>query len=468
MSSYSFRPAVIDPNNWVYRYITYARECTDAPHDYHEAHAFALLSLATQGLRADLATHPGGLATNLYLLILGQSSLMRKSTAMDIAAEIQDRALPGSRMSENFTPGGLEEEMAERSDKPSVIYSDEFTGIIEKMHHNPFMAGLRPFLLTMYKGGNWKYTRRAKAGKKDEISISNGHLSVVGNITPAISKRLTESDVTDGFLARFGIVAPIGKPNRQRLFDIKQLDRSRRADVWTELERIRHMALDAKEHPPNVDFEGEALKVIDDFQGALETKQKRMDDTAIVMTERLGDMAIKCAMLVAAGRPNGFRTSRLWVTFQDTSQAVELMWKWMGWAVDFAGTLSHSKMDGYIKRVIRWLEEHGGEAPRWDVCRRLGFDKRMADDVQLTMIDHDLIKVRETETVNGAKPRLIWILNPDRICENEIVRVEAIGDGTNGGGDLRPVLRDGVGGDDDGRSLRSEPAGGGEVPEVPW
>ena len=173
---YNFKRTITDPDHFVNRYIDYASQRTSAPWDYHEALALILLANVTRGLKWDLPSNPGGLRTNLFVILYGRSGTSMKSTAMKIAAQLLRLTLPGAELSSSFTPGALEEQMAERRNATSMVWFDEFTRTLDLMHHQSFMAGLRGFLLTMYGEEDYTYRRTSKGhGKKKEAGRGVDH-----------------------------------------------------------------------------------------------------------------------------------------------------------------------------------------------------------------------------------------------------------------------------------------------------
>lgn len=413
MSRYSFKPAVEDPANWIWKYIDYAKECTDAPYEFHEAYAFYLLSLATAGMRLFLSPYPKGLRTNLYILIYGTSSLMRKSTAMEIALDIQGRSLTFARLPADFTPGGLEESVAERVGMASGLFIDEFTGLIDKMNHQTFMAGTKAFMLTMFSRDSWEYQRRAKKGQKDMIEIKDAHLCIIGNVTPAVSSRLQLNDIDDGFLARFAVIMPKAKPARRRLFDLQQTDPDKRAAIGNELLEIYKNSQRAASRDKEVTIDPIALRHLDDFQAEIEERQTKVTASGGVMLERVADMANKCSMIVAAGRPNGFDTGTLHVTESDTLQAVDLARKWAEWSLEFADTIQSSPDEQKILRLVNYIGRQGGKCARRDLMRFHKMSARQMDEMQSTLIQRGEITLTE-ETQNGSnKPTLYWVARRD-------------------------------------------------------
>jgi hypothetical protein len=170
---YTFDSA-FDDDHFVSRWLAYASERTDAAHEYHEAAALALLAAATPTVRARLAPYPGGLPTNLYVLLLGDSTTSRKSTTKDLARDVQALAVPGSLSADHFSPEGFVEQLASRPHDSTTVFVDEFGELLDKLHHAKHMAGLRGLLLTCYSGDDYTYRRHTKRAK-DGTRVARGH-----------------------------------------------------------------------------------------------------------------------------------------------------------------------------------------------------------------------------------------------------------------------------------------------------
>ncbi len=425
MAKYNFCPAVVDPTNWIAKYVQYAKDCTDAPHDYHEAYAVMLLALLTQGLQLEVTTTPGGLRTNLYMLIYGKSSVMRKSTAMKLAKDVLNRVIGGVMLPENFTPGGLEEEMAKRSSQPSILFVDEFAGIMDRMHHQSYMAGTRSFLLTVHGHEDWRYVRREKKGKEDAWEVKDPHLCIVGNLTTAFMSRMKIEDIEDGFLARFAIIGPHDKPDRMSLRDIQQPDPGKRMDISNDLRAIYEKVKFARERCPAAWVDGRAVVALDEFQAETENAQMKADDPTTIMLERVSEMSMKLAMIIAAGRVNGFGSDgRLEVVKEDAEQAVSMARKWAYWADEFVRSATPAEVNRHIAKATVWLERNGGALPRWKVARALGLSSYKVDEVQSAMIDRNLLTVAEVCKNGSKKPTLMWTLRPADEPEDTLPEVK--------------------------------------------
>ena len=415
MSYYNWQSSIADPSSFVNNYIDYASLLTDASHDYHEAMALFLLSVVSQGVKLELPNMPNGLRANLYMIQYGVSSHSRKSTSMDIGKDILQRAVPGTMLPANFTPGGLEEELASKSNQPASLFADEFSRIMDQMHNQSYMSGLRQFLLTMYSSEDWEYvkTSKGKSKAKDAVLIEKSHLCLMGNVTPTITKYLQPRDIEDGFLARFAMIYPPNKPPRKKIGELIMSPRVRNGLVL-HLSKIRmacrNMAADKENHPDfkQVVVEPEALECLDNFQEYLE--QSKQSDTAAIMMERMGVMAFKVAMLVALSRGDPARLTQLRITHGDAMAAMAITKKWCGWGVQFAGSLYESDIDKHIRRAMAWLNEYDGKMARWELAKRMRLTKKYLDDVQLTMLDRGLISLVEERAADSPKPTLMWVM----------------------------------------------------------
>ena len=413
MSYYEWKSSIPDPSSFVNNYVGYGSLLTDASHDFHEAMALFLLSVASQGLKLKLPNMPNGLRANLYMILYGVSSHSRKSTSMDIGKDILQRAVPGVQLPANFTPGGLEEELAERSFEPSALFSDEFSRVVDQMHHQSYMAGLRQFLLTMYANEDWEYVRtsKGKSKKKDRVLIEGSHLCLMGNVTPTITKYLQPRDVEDGFMARFALIYPDKKPPRKKIGELIMSPRQRNSLVLR-LSQIRQACKNlyskAADNPEidTVVMQEDALDALDGFQEEIESSKET--DIGLIMLERVGMMAIKLSMLVALSRCDPTTMTHLTIEHSDAMAAMAIARKWGDWGVKFAGSLYESDIDKHIRRAEAWLNENDGSMPRWLLAKKMRLSKKSLDEVQMTMLDRGLISLSEQRLGGSNKPTLVW------------------------------------------------------------
>ena len=425
MPYYKWSSSIPDARSFVNNYVDYASLLTDASHDYHEAMALFLLSIASQGLKIELPNMPQGLRGNLFLVLYGVSSHSRKSTSMDIAKNILNLAIPGTILPANFTPGGLEEEVARRNHQPASMFADEFSRVLDQMHNQSYMSGLRQFLLTMYSNEDWEYVKTSKGRSKtrDAVEIEGSHLCLAGNVTPTISKYLQPRDIEDGFMARFGIIYPETKPPRKKIGELIMSQRQKNYLV-SHLNKIRAMCKNInheKDADPGYEaviVEPDALDTLDGFQEEIENSKE--SDIGMIMMERAGIIAFKLALLVALSRVDPTKEMHVTIEHSDAMAAMEIAKKWSKWGVKFAGSLYESDVDKHIRRALAWLVEYDGKMARWMIAKRMRLTKRNLDEVQMTMIDRGLISLVEERVADSNKPTLMWVLKEESEPEPEL------------------------------------------------
>jgi hypothetical protein len=416
---YKFSHSVTNKDNFLPKYIRYGATRTDAAHDLHEFHGLFLLSAASNGLEIHLPQHPDGLQNNLYGMIHATSFLGRKSTAMKIARDIQERAIPGVALSEDYSPGGLQEEVASNEGRPSIIWADEFSGTIEKMTTQQYMSGLKAFLLTLYSGKKYSMRRTSKGTGKnktaDRVIIEKGHLCIAGNVTPTIAEKFSGSDIEDGFLGRFIFISPKHQPERMAVKDMA-VDNRRRNKIVMHLSKIYQGCQNAREWSrktglPNVEFDEDALEVLDKFQIKLET----MSDVTYlqhVMIQRLADQSFRVAVLIALGEvPVEMLTKGpLFVTKSHAKQALSIIEKWATWGLRFATNIGIDKTENKIIKIIRDLELAPKKTlPRSTIVMNNHLRKSFADELQMTLLDRGRIVLLEEKT-NAKRKKLLWRL----------------------------------------------------------
>jgi hypothetical protein len=409
-ASYTFASAV-PAMHFVARWIQYASGRTDAAHEYHEAAALCLLAAATPTVRARLAPYPNGLPTNLYLLLLGDSTTSRKSTSKDLARDVQDRALPGSLTADAFSPEGFVEQLASRPQDATVLYVDEFGELLDKLHHAKHMAGLRGLLMTVYAGDDYIYHRHSKRQKdgvrvKDEDRIEGPHLSILGATTPAIFNVLAEPDVTCGLLPRFAIVMPDRKPARKKFFEVADSVEQDRTTLVMWMARLHQWAT---EQPRSVRFADGVLDALDAFAVRLEQDAGHHGESAKAMLQRLMPMSVKVSMLLAAGHPETLKAECLQVTGEDATGALTIVQRWHDYALAFAERIGESDFERKLQRCQRLVQQRE-TADRRVVAQLSHLDKRTLDLIQDTLVDRGMIRVQAVPRQSkGGWDRRQWV-----------------------------------------------------------
>lgn len=372
---YAFESAFA-PDHFVSAYIRHASRQTDASPEYHEAAALALLSEATPLLRAQLAPYPGGLQTNLYLLMVGTSTTSRKSTAQNIAIAVLEKFRSTAVLPSRQTTESLIAELSGASYLPRIWLPDEFGMTIAEIGRREFLRGVEDLLLELYGGKKYVYST-----KTETYEVSNTHLSVLGASTPESLALAGPTAMLGGLLPRFGIIFPRTRPPMRAAGSIDGLDEERRALVdhlrWvTEVTQSKTEAV----------FDDVAVAVLNEAESRLQGEGLR--------AARLPAMLYKVAALSAAGR------GEVRVTTDDAESAVKVVDRWLEGARHLQPYLRRKADDIEFERrlhiALEVLDELGGKAPRWKIARRLAIPKNRLDAIQAALVDQAYITVTET------------------------------------------------------------------------
>ena len=223
------RRQVESEDTFIERYITWAKSLGDAAPQYHQAGAFTALSSLLAG-NVQLPTSFGTLKPNLWFMILADTTLTRKSTAMDIAMDLVMEIDQDIVMATDGSIEGLLTSLSTRPGRPSVFLRDEFSGLLEMITKKDYYAGMPELLTKLYDGKMQKRILR-----KESIDVRDPCLILfAGGIKNKITSLLSFEHVSSGFMPRFIFITaesditrvkPLGPPsdwtdsNRQAIRD---------------------------------------------------------------------------------------------------------------------------------------------------------------------------------------------------------------------------------------------------------
>lgn len=195
---------VAGEEGFLHEYLTYARGLTDAPLAFHCAAGLVALAGA---VGSQVSWVGGGGRENwpsIYVLLLAPSGMYRKSTSVDLACTLLERACPNRVMDREFSPERFIRNLA--TTPTCVLKEAEFSSLLERMKAN-YMMGLKQRLTELYDCIP-SYDRTINGGAAatggDRISIKRPALSILAaSTTDWLVASLTEMDLRSGFIPRF-------------------------------------------------------------------------------------------------------------------------------------------------------------------------------------------------------------------------------------------------------------------------
>lgn len=221
-------------DTFVDRYIQWASSLGDAATQYHQAGAFVILSALLAG-RVHLPTSFGTIKPNVWFMLLADTTLTRKSTAMDIAMDLLGEIDGEPLLATDGSIEGLLGGLAVRPGQPSIFLRDEFSGLLEQMVKKDYYAGMAETLTKLYDGKVQKRVLR-----KETIEIKDPTLILfAGGIRNRVCSLLTTEHVSSGFIPRFVFITAESNTDRvQPMGPPTAVDRTQRNQLLAEMQDL--------------------------------------------------------------------------------------------------------------------------------------------------------------------------------------------------------------------------------------
>ena len=353
---------------FVERYVAWATSLGDAAPQYHQAAAFVILSAIMCG-RVSLPTSFGTIVPNLWFMLLADTTLTRKSTAMDIGVDLLADVDVDTIMATDGSSEGLLQGLSMRPGRPSIFLRDEFTGLLESMTKKDYMAGMAEMLTKLYDGKLQKRILR-----KEIIEIRDPCLIIfAGGIRSKTQQLLTFEHIASGFIPRFIFltaesdvtkVKPLGPPvlrdmsvRDELLGEIRQM-----YAFYNQVVEIN--VADAGVHlaPPRKwkgELTPEAWARYGKFESALLDAGVRSEhpDLMTPLYARLGISALKAALLLAASES---RDDAVVVDEMHILHAISYAESWRKYAIDVVNGVGMTQSERELERVYRAIKKQPG------------------------------------------------------------------------------------------------------------
>lgn len=217
---------VNNTHTFIDRYVKWAKSRTDASVEYHQALGFLVLS-CIYGDKATLHLSFGVVRLNLWVMLLGDTTKTRKSTARRLMLEVvhaYEKAIDEKiDVGSDFTPEALTRALGDRDMQSSLVHRDEVQGYFNELFHKHHHAGSVERLTDMYDGKVPVVLRNSadKAQNNRATTIFNMLLMGIGEQTARV---LTVDHFRSGFLTRFLWVSAPDLPMTDDRLEIKQGD----------------------------------------------------------------------------------------------------------------------------------------------------------------------------------------------------------------------------------------------------
>lgn len=392
-----------DTPNFIDAYKEWAIEATDAVADFHDLSAFMLLSCVISN-SVRLETSYGTMVPNIWGMVLGDSTLSRKTTAMRMIIDIMGQLDSEMILATDGSVEGLLTGLEGRPNRTSLFYRDELSGFFEAINKRDYLAGMPEQLTQLYDVPPF-FIRRLR---KEVIRIENPvFIFFGGGVRDRIYEAINDQYIISGFLPRFLVVS--GDTDLTKLRRTGPAHSAgiakRSAIVETVADLYEHYALETPikiagqmiNMPPRVTVEltVDAWGTYGDIeQKMLHTaNDSSVPNLALPTFERMSRSLLKMAILLAAARQIPVN-NRIKVDNNDIKTAAWYVQKWGISSVDLIINAGKRSSEKLLDKIIGAIEKNPGVL-RSTLMQHYRLNKREADEVLGTLEDRQLIR-RET------------------------------------------------------------------------
>lgn len=390
------------PRTLIDDYIEWATAATDATPRFHELSIFMAVSMVTaSGLKLEASY--GDVHPNLWGLVIGDSTLTRKTTAMKMVTNMVDEVDSDLIIASDGSTEGLLTSLQGRPNQVSVYFRDEVAGFFDSIRRKDYLAGMPEFMAQLYDVPN-HIKRRLR---KESITAQKPYFVFFGGgIRDKLYSLIDEELILNGFIPRFLIVG--GETDKSKLRPTGppvRVDTEKRTQVQQKLVALHQMYVGAEEisiagqntildRVTEVFLTNEAWARYQQIETRMvdEAYASSISDLALPCFERLSRSLLKMTMLVAAMRQEPEQHT-IQADVQDVLYAAKFIQEWGEFTVDIVLNSGRSQSERTLDTILQAIKEEPGVL-RSKLTQHRHLSKRQMDEIQGTLEDRGLITVQ--------------------------------------------------------------------------
>ncbi len=348
-------------------YKDWAMSKTDGAVAYQIASAWTLLSCVFSDIGYAVPKF-GKMGLNLWFMVLGETTLSRKSTSRNLMlrAVRQYEKFSGYQIDigSDATPEGLTSILSERNGKTSLLHRDEVQGMFKDFINKTYMASAAERFTELYDGHVPVTIRSTRAKAQTERATTNFVMYLMG-ITSKTADVLTTEYFRSGFLARFLYVTAPTPPRTKESEDVQQADEYEVSVRDEQLEYLIRTLSESfiwwqKKNGPvarAVRLDDDALQRFNSFKWEMGNWADGHPEKESIepSRQRLALSAWKCAVLLAM-----YDKSET-VKLHHVLTAIRYSEDWFWNLVQMAGAISASEWQRDVDKLETLIIDRGGK-----------------------------------------------------------------------------------------------------------
>ena len=385
------RKVVADNPTFIDKYVAWAGKKTDGAVDYQIASAFTLLSSCFSDIGYATPKY-GKLGLNLWFMLLGETTLSRKSTSRQLMLRMlrSFERFSGYQIDigSNVTAEALVKHLSGRDKLTSLFHRDEVQGMFKEFVTKTYMAAAADQFTELYDGHVPVMIRATGATSsvkavQSERAETNFIMYLMG-ITSKVAEILTVDYFRSGFLARFIYVIA---DTPERTYESVAIEQSAEQEVVKqdeEMESIVRSIYDSTLYwqkkggtfPRPVRMTDEALARFNSFKWDTGTYSKGHpnEDSIEPSRQRLALSIWKCAVLLAMYDKSDE------VQVKHVLIAIHYAEQWFTNLIRMAGAISASEWQREVDELESLLTSKGGRMKYEDAYKKFGNKRKREFD----------------------------------------------------------------------------------------
>ena len=399
----------LESDNFIQEFIRYGETVTDSYPDYWFASGLYCISVAVNR-NVVIKLRQGPIYPNVWINVLGLSSLARKSTAIDkadltiTAANID----PSCKMPDEFSPEAMIE-MLDRQPRAYMI-KDESAGLLAVMKKD-YMRGLKDALIQLYDGKDINRELRTSRRKSDKTSfqVKNPYLNLMLATTPGSFAANTELlDVTSGWLPRFLHFFPNHAKDRWLPLEegVPENDLLS-ARCHARLIKIKEQFYNLTESRV-MHLSGDASAYFIAWQKVREHELvEAKDDRRAQFYSRLAVYALKIETLFTIGQAD--YKDGMEISLAHMQEACRLVDEYfMPMAMTVADLVGKAADKNQLDKIMAVLTARGGKLAKKELIRATHFKKKDIEESLETLVESNEIRLMTVSNPHG--PASEWVI----------------------------------------------------------
>jgi hypothetical protein len=411
-------PQLVDPDNFeednfIKDYKSWGIAATDAPEEYHELSCFiALSALTSSGVKLELSW--GDISPNLWGLILGESTLTRKTTAMKMAMDIVHDLDEDLVVATDGSAEGLMTGLSHRPNMVSIFYKDEVAGFFDSINNKTYLAGMPEDLARLY---DVPQTLQRLLRKETVLVTKPYFIFFGGGIKDKVYSAVDESYILSGFLPRFLIVSgdndltrirPTGPPTKD-IWQQKQKVISTFGELRVSYNLTAQMMVGGQTMtmPSTVEakIEDNGWKRLNELETFITEKavESPFASLALPTFQRLFFSMLKMAILIAISRREPKDNNTIVITKDDIEQAAWYVQRWGKHSVELLSNAGKPDVEKILDKVIRQIKESPG-CTKSQIMMRWRLSAREMKEIRDTLEGRGLVEISQKGRITRFWP----------------------------------------------------------------